>query len=344
MTEVVTKLRRPLVANKTLKNDRGGDEVEATTGCKTTLKNDRGGDEVEAAPYEAPAEETAMKVAPSNEDAVEEAPSKVAAMQEASLKEAGVKEASPKKDATKETLTKVAAAKKGPAKEAATNDDTSKSAPKGHSSLELEAAAKKDAAKEAPLNEEQEEETDDELIEMCWQDLLKDGVSHEVQASDDDELVEAEVERWKHCEAKFDHDPQLPGDKSITSAINARLWSEARGLSNVAAKEVEKNEAKKRRTSPTQVKRQPENENGTGIQEGTQSDRFAKRARGASSERASKFQRGTGGRIQRDEMHAINRILKQCTATPTSCPSRNLKVDRCSSEEGPGSLLKRLPA
>ena len=71
---------------------------------------------------------------------------------------------------------------------------------------------------------------------MCWQDLLTDGASREVQASDDDELVEADVERPKYCDASFDHDPQLPGDKNITTAINARLWSEARGISKVAAK------------------------------------------------------------------------------------------------------------
>ena len=154
--------------------------------------------------------------------------------------------------------------------------------------------------------------------------------------------MEADVKRQRHCEATYDHDPQLPGDKSVTTAINARLWSEARGKSKVAMKESEQNEAKRKRTSPTQGKRRLEDVNETAIKEGMQSDKFVVRTRGASSEQISKFQRGTAGRIHRDEMQAIHRILKPCIATSSSSSTSNLNVVRCSSEEGRGSFLKTL--
>jgi len=32
------------------------------------------------------------------------------------------------------------------------------------------------------------------------------------------------------CDAPYDHDPQLPGNKGVAEAINGRLWAEARGI------------------------------------------------------------------------------------------------------------------
>ena len=34
----------------------------------------------------------------------------------------------------------------------------------------------------------------------------------------------------RRCDAPYDHDPQLPGNKGVAEAINGRLWAEARGI------------------------------------------------------------------------------------------------------------------
>ena len=152
---------------------------------------------------------------------------------------------------------------------------------------------------EAP--QEPDVETDEELIELCWQDLVKDDVSLKGQAHCEDELIHDNSKKPRLSEPDFDHDPKLPGNSGITSAINARLWTEARGLNRVG----------------TQGRRISVNKH-TAIQEGKHSENYAKRARGASSERASKVLRGNAGRIHTNDLQAINRIVKQVTATANS--------------------------
>ena len=162
-----------------------------------------------------------------------------------------------------------------------------------------------------------EDETDEELIEACWQDLVTDGACRETQACSEDELVEENLKKPRLSEPDFDLDPRLPGNCGNTSAINARLWSQMRGRTSINTH--------------------------TAIQEGMQSENFAKRTRGTTSERASKFQRGTAGRIQIDAMHAIDRLLKHGTATSSSCPPRNSNTGSCSSKAGLGGFLKKPP-
>ena len=79
------------------------------------------------------------------------------------------------------------------------------------------------------------------------------------------------------------------------------------------------------------------------IMEGKQSDEHDVRVRGEANKPTIKFDRGIAW-IRRDEMQAISRIIKPCIVVSTSVSVRNNNVDVCSSEEGPGSLLKRLPA
>ena len=76
--------------------------------------------------------------------------------------------------------------------------------------------------------DEHDPETDDELIELCWQDLISGSSSHKAKDNSNDELVEDD--------ATFDQDPQLPGSPSRTEAIAARLMQEAKGRSADAHK------------------------------------------------------------------------------------------------------------
>ena len=189
-----------------------------------------------------------------------------------------------------------------------------------------ESPLKVDATQEV---KSEEQATDDELIELCWQDLMKDASKHKVNDSTDEELVEDD--------AVYDHEPQLPGSSSQTQAIKARLKYAANGKHRGASNEDEQCEAKRQRTARSQ---RIQNANG----EGKHSEKFDGRIRRATNEPAFKFQRGNAGRIRRDELHAIQRILYPCTATSSSCAIGNMNLDGCSSEEGPGSLSRRLPA
>ena len=172
----------------------------------------------------------------------------------------------------------------------------------------------------------EEQETDDELIELCWQNLLKDASRHKINDSTDEELVEDD--------AVYDQDPQLPGSSSRTQAIKARLKHDVSGKHGGASYEVEQCEAKRQRTARNQ-RIQSANETGK------HSDKFDGRIRGATNEQATKFQRGNAGRIRRDEMHAIRRILQPCTASPSSSPPRNLNFVSCSSKAGHGGIFEK---
>ena len=66
------------------------------------------------------------------------------------------------------------------------------------------------------------------------------------------------------------------------------------------------------------------------------------KSEGRRMSRGFKFQRGDAGRICRDELHAVNRILNSGTTASSSSVIGNLNMNRCSSGEGLGSLLKRL--
>ena len=173
--------------------------------------------------------------------------------------------------------------------------------------------------REAEAPKAPDDETDEELIELCWQDLLTDGASQGDRAASEDKFDEANSKRPRCNEPDFDQDPKLPGDSSTTSAISARLWSESRGLRRIS---IDKH---------------------TAIQEGKQSENFAKRTRGASSERASKVHKGTALRIQHDDMHVIHRLIKQGTATSSSGHPRDIDAGSCSSNAGLGGFLKKPP-
>ena len=141
-----------------------------------------------------------------------------------------------------------------------------------------------------------EPETDEELIELCWQDLIRGSCSHKVRDNEDDELVEDD--------ATFDQDPQLPGSSSRTEAIAARLMKEARGRSADAHNEAEQSEAKRMKVAP--FWRIQSIANG-GMQSGT----FDKEVRWAANQPAIKVQRGIAGdRIRRGELQALQRIIK----------------------------------
>ena len=162
-----------------------------------------------------------------------------------------------------------------------------------------------------------QEETDEELIEACWQDLVTNDACRENQVRSEDELAEENLKKPRPNEPEFDHDPKLPEGCGTTAAIKARLWSEMRGRPSVNRH--------------------------TAIQEGKQSENVARRTRGTTSERASKFQRGTAGRIQSNAMQAIDRLLKHGTATSSSCPPRSSDISSCSSKAGLGGLLLKPP-
>jgi len=152
---------------------------------------------------------------------------------------------------------------------------------------------------EAP--QEPDVETDEELIELCWQDLVKDEVKRKGQTQSEGELKDHNLKKSRLSEPHYDDDPKLPGNSGITHAISVRLWSESRGM----------------KADDAQARRITVNKH-TAIQEGKHSENYAKRARGASSERASKALRGNAGRIHTNDLQAINRIVKQVTATASS--------------------------
>ena len=168
-----------------------------------------------------------------------------------------------------------------------------------------------------PPQAPQEESDDEELIEACWQDLVMNDASREIQDRSKDELVDESMKKPRLDEPDFDHDPKLPGSCGTTAAIKARLWSEMRGRPSV--------------------------DRHTACQEGKQSENLAWRTRGTTSERASKFQRGTAGRIQIDATLAIDRLLKHSAASASSRPLRNVNGVSCSSEEGSGRHVKKPP-
>ena len=84
---------------------------------------------------------------------------------------------------------------------------------------------------------EDEPETDDELIELCWQGLTRDAVDHKARDNEEDELVDDD--------ATFDQYPHLPGSPSRTEAIAARLVNQAKGRSVDDHNEAEQSEAKR---------------------------------------------------------------------------------------------------
>ena len=178
-------------------------------------------------------------------------------------------------------------------------------------------------------DEQEEPDTDDEFIEACWQDLLKDESMYKISDSTDEELIEDD--------AVYDHDPQLPGSSSQTEAIKARLKQEAKGKQRGASSEDGQCEAKRQK-----IARSLRIQNANG--EGKHSEKFDGRIRCGTIAPATKLQRGNAGRIRRDEVHAIKRILYPCTATSSSCAIGSMNLDGCSSEEGPGSLSRRPPA
>ena len=81
------------------------------------------------------------------------------------------------------------------------------------------------------------DETDDELIELCWQDLNRSTGNKEDKYDDDEELVE-------EC-ASFDPNHKLPGNAGGTAAIAARLKREAGSRSADDHHEAEQSEAKR---------------------------------------------------------------------------------------------------
>ena len=152
---------------------------------------------------------------------------------------------------------------------------------------------------------EAEDETDNELIELCWQDLLKDneGIAEENKAK-----------RGRHQEPAFDADPKLPGDSNITGFIMTRL------------------ESRKSKRTTIDVHARTH-----GIHEGNRSKNFAVRTRGALSERECKVRK----RI--DDMHAIQRLLKRRTTTASPRGSRNGATGSGSSKAGRGGFKSEPP-
>jgi len=190
----------------------------------------------------------------------------------------------------------------------------------GRSKAEEEEAIRRIIDKrEAKDSEAQDGETDEELIELCWLDLLTDGAAQDERAAKEDKFDEANSKRPRRSEPVYDHDPKLPGDGGTTRAISARLWSESRGLKRITIEEH------------------------TRIQEGKQPINFAKQTRGTSSERASKVHKGVASRIHQGDMHAINRLIKRDAATSSSDPPRSSGAGSCSSNVRPGSFLKKPP-
>ena len=133
------------------------------------------------------------------------------------------------------------------------------------------------------------------------QDLVENEVKRKGQIQSEGELKDNNSKKSRLSEPDYDDDPKLPGNSGITHAISVRLWSESRGM----------------KADDAQARRITVNKH-TAIQEGKHSENYAKRARGASSERASKALRGNAGRIHTNDLQAINRIVKQVTAKASS--------------------------
>ena len=169
------------------------------------------------------------------------------------------------------------------------------------------------------------DEVDDELIEHIWQDLV-DNQSMKDQARSDDELVEDSPKKPRLDEPDFDHNPELPGDSGITSAIKARLMIEAKGGFR----------------DGSQGGRITVNEH-TAKHEGKHSGNDAKRPRGVSSERNCKVRRGNAVRIRSNDTQALERIANYSAASASSRPLRNVNGVSCSSEEGSGRHVKKPP-
>ena len=190
---------------------------------------------------------------------------------------------------------------------------------------------------EGPVTGTPAEESEDELIEALWQNLSKDTSRHNDEDSQDEEIIEETSEQQQPREkvATYDPDPQLPGSPSRTRASLARVLKDARSMGKAAKEEDEHIEAERQKMARRQrIQSAPEG--------GKHSSKFDVQVRRATNEPGIKFQRGDAGRIRRDETHAINRILNSCTTASSSSAIGNLNVNRCSSEEGLGCLLKRL--
>jgi hypothetical protein len=143
---------------------------------------------------------------------------------------------------------------------------------------------------------EADDETDDELIELCWQDLNRSTVNKEDKYDDDEELVE-------EC-ASFDPNPKLPGNAGGTAAIAARLKREAGSRSADDHHEAEQSEAKRMRIARFW---RIQNTADKGMQSGI----FDKEVRRATNQPPVKIHQGIAGdRIRRGEMHALQRIIK----------------------------------
>ena len=141
-----------------------------------------------------------------------------------------------------------------------------------------------------------EPETDEELIELCWQDLTRNAVDHKVRDNEEDELVDDD--------ATFDQYPQLPGSSSRTEAIAARLVKEAKGRRADDHNEAEQSEAKRMKVARFWRIQSIANR---GMQSGT----FDKEVRWAANQPPIKVQRRIAGdRIRRGELQALQRIIK----------------------------------
>ena len=147
-----------------------------------------------------------------------------------------------------------------------------------------ESSREKDADNIAAAKlDEQEPETDDELIELVWQDLTSGSRSHKAKDYSDEELIEDD--------AIFEQDPQLPGSPSRTQDIAARLKREAKCQDANAH-----NEAEQAKRIKTVRELRIQNIATRGMQSGT----FDRKVRWEANQPAIKVQRGIAGeRIRR---------------------------------------------
>ena len=175
---------------------------------------------------------------------------------------------------------------------------------------------------------------------MTFQEALQQEVEEQKTKTKIRRLSNMAIVKVGVVEAEFDSNPQLPGTPSATKAILKRLRGEAEYDSDpqLPGMPSATQAILKRLRADTLGKSHSKNP----IKEGKQSDEHDVRVRGEANEPTTKFERGIA-RIRRDEMQAISRIIKPCIVTSTSVSVRNKNVDVCSSEEGPGGFLKKLP-
>ena len=100
-----------------------------------------------------------------------------------------------------------------------------------------------------------------------------------------------EAKRRRLYDAPFDHDPQLPGDEGVAEAINARLWSEARGTTvGVAESKLPNRSCRIEGAEPTNSKAEYCKRKANML--GMQSDESDGRVQGALNEPGIKFKQG----------------------------------------------------